>query len=175
MVGSASASCHWAIGNWLVKIVARRPVLSSTISKTSAAWSQVRGLEEKVIDHEHLYAGPGGHESCEAAIDASDRELFEHARATQVQRGVSLANRRIRERTSQERLSGAGWAENRDAVMVRDPVALGKSADDGALESASGAEVDVFDESGDAQPRCFQVSCKASVLPFGQLPVDEQP
>jgi hypothetical protein len=81
----------------------------------------------------------------------------------------------VAESASQPRLADAGRADHDQVVMLADPFAGGELAEQGAVEAAMGAEIDVLDDGGLAQPRFAQAAGEALVLAAGRLAIDEQP
>ena len=59
--------------------------------------------------------------------------------------------------------------------MLADPFAGGELPEQGAVEAAMGAKIDVLDDGGLAQPRFAQAAGEALVLAAGRLAIDEEP
>src|SRR6266853_1580026 len=102
-------------------------------------------------------------------------EIGEQARCMLVEYREALAAGLVAESASQPRLSDAGRADHDQVVMLADPFAAGELAEQGAVEAAMGAVIDVLDDGGLAQPRFAQAAGEALVLAAGRLAIDEQP
>jgi hypothetical protein len=73
------------------------------------------------------------------------------------------------------RLADAGWAHQRQMMMVADPLTGRELEKEGTVEASVGAEIDVLDDGRLAQPGLTQAAGEPLVLAAGRLAVDEQP
>ena len=72
--------------------------------------------------------------------------------AALVEHGEALAAGLVAEGASQPRLADAGRPDDRQMMVVADPLAGGELLEQGAIEAARRAQVDVLDDRGLAQP-----------------------
>jgi hypothetical protein len=132
------------------------------------------GGEEEVVEDEQGDALELGEDARVAAVGVGDGEIVEQAWGAGVEGGVSLSDGGMGEGAAEVGLAAAGGAGDKQVLVVLDPSRLGEAEDDGAVESAGSAEVDVLDGGGVAEAGGLEAGLEAAaVAPVG-LAVDEQ-
>src|SRR5260370_16025919 len=121
-----------------------------------AALIGVERFRSPIVDDQQPDAFERGHQPRQPALAARLGEIGEQARCTLVEYREALAAGLVAESASQPRLSNAGRADHDQVVMLADPFAGGELPEQGAVEAAMGAEIDVLDDGGLAQPRFAQ-------------------
>ena len=101
--------------------------------------------EAEVVEDEEVELGEGGEEFGIGAVAAGDGEVVQQPRQSQVQRGESVAAGLMGERTGEPGLSDAARSGDEDVEVLAQPAPAGKREDEGLVESAGVAEVDVLD------------------------------
>ena len=131
--------------------------------------------EAEVVEHDEVELGEGGEEFGIGAVAAGDGEVVQQPRQSQVQRGEPVAAGLIGERTGEPGLGNAERSGDEDVEVLAQPAPGGKREDEGLVESAGVAEVDVLDAGvGMAQLRAAQSIGHAPVVAHGEFAVDDQ-
>src|SRR5437870_1664071 len=115
------------------------------------------------------------HQPRKPAFAARLGEIGEQARGALVEHRKALAAGLVAESASQPRLADAGRAHQRQMMMLADPLAGCKLEEEGTVEAAVGAEIDVLDDGRLAQPGLTQAAGEPLVLAAGRLAIDQQP
>ncbi len=93
---------------------------------------------------------------------------------TQVVDAEALAASLVGERTADESLAHARGAGDEHVEVLAHPLAGGELGDEGFVEAAGAAVVEVLERRALSQPRALETRLEALVLACGELAVDEQ-
>ena len=109
-----------------------------------------------------------------AAVATREREVFAELRPAMIDDGAIVAAGLLADGAGEPAFADAGRADEGQIVVGVDPLALGELLEQGAVEPARGAVVDVFDarllaEFGGAQPRR-----QPFVAPKRGFPIEQQ-
>src|SRR3954454_23346997 len=91
-----------------------------------------------------------------------------------VEDGEAVPARPVAERAGKPTLARAGWAGDRQMLVLAHPLACGERLEQGPVEAAGRTVVDVLDACGLAQLGHLQTPGQAPVLARGGLTVDEK-
>jgi hypothetical protein len=139
-----------------------------------AALVGIERFRPPIIDDQQAGAFERVHQPRQPTFAARLGEIGEQARSTLVEHRKALAAGLVAESASQPRLADAGRADQRQMMMLTDPLAGRKPEEEGAVEAAVGAEIDVLDDGRLAQPGLSQAAGEPLVLAAGRLAIDEQ-
>src|SRR5215208_7382127 len=117
-----------------------------------AAGAGIERIETPIIENEELGAGEGSHDAGMAAIAAGQREIGEQLRDALVQDRAVVAAGLMTESTGQPTFTDAGWPAQDQIVACIDPFAAGELVEQGTIEAAWHAVIDILDDSVVAQP-----------------------
>src|SRR3984885_7640937 len=152
-------SCQVDRGSWEVTTVDRRLYASSKIWSRSgrAPGAGVEGFEAEVVENEQIGAGDGFDEARMAAVASGERQVLAQLWPAMIEDGPIVATGFLADGAGQPALADAGRADQGQIVVGVDPVALRELLEQGAVETSSGAIVDIFDarlltQFGGAQP-----------------------
>jgi len=134
-----------------------------------AQWGQAPVIEDEQVGlRERL------HQFSVGPIATRHGQLSEEARQPDIAYGEALTTGCMTKRTGQEGLPGARWADDQKRGVLTDPVPRCESHDEGAIESALGAEVHVLDTGGEAKACELEEPRKAAVLSRCTLSFQEE-
>ncbi len=85
-----------------------------------------------------------------------------------------MAAGRVSEGTGDESLTGTGRSRDQDDLVVADPVRGAEAKQNGSVEAARGAEVDLFETGGQPELGLAEEPSEAAILADGSLTFDEQ-
>ncbi|EGV20644.1 hypothetical protein ThimaDRAFT_0422 [Thiocapsa marina 5811] len=134
----------------------------------------VQPHEPPVVDQQQIGVGEAAHELGEAAVGVGEAQFLEQARGAQIARGETLSARLLCQGARQPRLPDAGRAEDQAIETLADPLAGGQLGDQGAIQTAWGGVIDVFQAGAVLEFGLAQTGLQAAILARGQLPVHEQ-
>ena len=117
----------------------------------------VERLQPPIVEDEQVDAAEIAQQPRMAAIAARQREFLEQPRHALVEDGSIVPACLMAERGGQPTFADAGRADQRQIVVSVDPLALDQLLEQGAVETAGTAIVDILDagllaQFGDAQP-----------------------
>ena len=130
--------------------------------------------DEEVVDEEHLDARPARHEPGEAPVGSCDRELVEHPRCPQVERGVPPADRGVGECAGEEGLADPGRADDETTWSLCTQCDSASERTRGGRDRAA-LEVDVLDDGGACAAWRSSTALRGAGCRGPELAVDEQP
>jgi hypothetical protein len=136
--------------------------------------SGIERFEAPVIKDEELHAPKRPQESGIATIAARQREISEELGNALIENGSVVAASPMAERASKPAFADAGRAAQDDVVVGIDPTALGQLLEQGAIETAGGTIVDVFDGSLVAKPCISEPGRQLPIVPIGHLAIEQQ-
>src|SRR3990172_361745 len=140
-----------------------------------AAFAVGQGSEAPVVEHEEVGLGEGGEELAVGAVGAREPQLIEEAGQADVADREPVAAGTLAEGTGEGGLAGPGGADDQDGLMVADPLAAGEAQQEGAVEPAGRAEVEVF-AGGRGEPELGELeeAGEAPGLAGGAFALDEE-
>ena len=118
----------------------------------------VERLEAPIVEDEQIGAAEIAQEARMASVAARQREVLEQLGNALIEDRAVVAAGLVAERRSQPALADAGRPEQGQIVVGVDPFALDELLEQGAVEAARAAIIDVLDagllaQFGEAQPR----------------------
>ena len=118
----------------------------------------VEGLEAEVVEDEKVGSAERFDKARMSPIAPGERQVLAQLRPAMIEDGAIVAAGFLADGAGQPALADAGRADQGQIVVGVDPFALGELLEQGAIETAGGAIVDVFDarlltQFGGAQPR----------------------
>jgi hypothetical protein len=140
-----------------------------------AALLGIERFRPPIVDNQQAGAFERVHQPREPTFAARLGEIGEQAGGALVEHRKALAAGLVAESASQPRLANTGRADQRQMMMVADPLAGRKLEKEGTVEAAVGTEIDVLDDGRLAQPGLTQAAGEPLVLAAGRLAIDEQP
>ena len=111
-----------------------------------AAGAGIERIEAPIIEDEELGASQAAHDSGMAAVAAGQREIGEQLWDTLIEHRVVIAAYLVAEGTSKPTFADAGWAAQDQIVVRVDPFAAGELVEQGAIETARGTVINIFDD-----------------------------
>ena len=137
----------------------RRPAAVSLLENFEqiVTGAGVEGFEAEVVENEQIGAGDGFDEARMAAVASGERQVLAQLWPAMIEDGPIVATGFLADGAGQPALADAGRADQGQIVVGVDPVALRELLEQGAVETSSGAIVDIFDarlltQFGGAQP-----------------------
>ncbi|MNN22709.1 hypothetical protein D3C81_1360820 [compost metagenome] len=101
-------------------------------------------------------------------------QLFHQARQTQVAHAVAVPAGLVGQRASEPGFAHAGGAADDQVEAIAQPLSAAQLQDQGFVQAARAAVVDVFQASVMAQSGCFQTGAQTGIFTLGQLAIDHQ-
>jgi hypothetical protein len=138
------------------------------------ARGSVERFEAPIVEDEQIATAEGAQQAPVAAVAARQGEILEQPRDALVENRVVVAASLVAERTSEPAFSGSGWTNERQIIVGLDPLALSKLLEQGAVETARIAVIDVFDAGLLAQSGDPQAGREALVLSPGDFAIEQQ-
>ena len=111
-----------------------------------AAGAGIERIEAPIIENEQLRAGQGSHDAGMAAVAAGQRKIGEQLGDALIKNRAVVAARLMAEGTGQPAFADAGRPAQDQIVVRLDPFAAGELVEQGAIEAARGAIIDVLDD-----------------------------
>ena len=127
-----------------------------------------------VVQDQQVGLGIAGHEFGETAVAVSQAQLLHQARQAQVAHAVTVAAGLVSQRAGEPGFAYARWAADDQVQAVAQPLAAAQLQDQGLVQAAWAAVIDVFQAGVMAQSCQFQAAAQTRVFTFGQLAVDHQ-
>ena len=109
------------------------------------AGAGVERLEAEVVEDQEIGAAEGFDETRVAPVAARERKVFAELRPAMIDDGTIVAAGLLADGASEPTFADARWADESQIVVGVDPLAFGEFLEQGAVEPARGAVVDVFD------------------------------
>ncbi len=133
-----------------------------------------QGGQAPVIQDDQLGFRQGGQELGITPIPFGDLKVLEETGETEIANRVALSTGFVGQRTSHEGFTASGRAGNEDIVVLSDPVAGTQLGDQGFIQAAGMAEVDILQGRLLAQPGLMETGFQTAIFPVGYFPIDEQ-
>ena len=105
----------------------------------------VEGFEAEVVENEQIGAAKGFDEARMAAIASGERQILAELRPAMIEDGAIVAAGFLADGAGEPALADAGRTDQGEIVMGVDPFALRELLEQGAVQTADGAIVDVLD------------------------------
>ena len=109
------------------------------------AGAGVERLEAEVVEDQEIGAAEGFDKTRVAPVAARERKVFAELRPAMIDDGTVVAAGLLANGASEPTFADARWADQSQIVAGVDPLAFGELLEQGAVEPARGAVVDVFD------------------------------
>ena len=109
-----------------------------------------------------------------AAVAAGQREIGEQLGDALIEHRAVVAAGLVAEGTGKPTFADAGRAAQDQIVVRVDPLAAGELVEQGAIEAARGAVIDILDDGMVAQPGIAQPGGQALVAAMRHLAIDQQ-
>ena len=122
-----------------------------------------------VVEHPYVQTGEGLQQLQVASIAAGQDQIFEPSRQAEVARLEAFEACHVGQGTGDIALAHAGRAGDDHVVVLADPFAAGQAEHEAFVQTATGAEVEVFDAG--LLPQFGPANALAQTC----LPVDQQP
>jgi len=139
-----------------------------------AAFDGCERGEAPVVEDQQVHAGERLEHPCVAAVAAGDGELLEEARDAVVEDVAAVATGLVADGAGDPAFTEAGGAGDQQVLRAIDPCAVGEMGDDGAVETARRAQIEVLDAGGLAERCELQAGDEAAGVAFGGFAVDEE-
>jgi hypothetical protein len=127
-----------------------------------------------VIQGEQIGFRQGGQELGITPIPFGDLKILEETGETEIADRVAFTAGLMGQGTGQEGFSASRGAGNENIVVLSDPVAGTQLGDQGLIQAAGMAEVDLLQGRLLAQPGLMETGFHSAVLPFSHFPIDQQ-
>ena len=108
------------------------------------------------------------------SVAACQREGLEQPRHAMVEDGAVVAACLVAERACDPALADAGRTGDEQVLLAADPVAIDQLGEEGALDAARRAQIDILDDGSLAQGGELQACDEPLVVALGDLAVDHQ-
>ena len=138
------------------------------------ARASVERLEAEVVENEQIGASEGFQKARMAAVAARERQLFAELRPAMIDDGAIVAARLLADGAGEPTFPDARWTDESQIIVSVDPSAFGELLEQGAIEPARGAIVDVFDGGLLAELGGAQTRRQPLVAPERGFPVEQQ-
>ena len=132
-------------------------------------------LETPVVEDKELDAAEGAHEAGITAIAFAEGQIAEQPWDALVEHGAVVAAGLVAKGAGQPALADPGRPFDDQVLRLLDPSPTRERLEEGAVEPACRAVIDVLDRSLMAQAGVAQTSLEPAILPVGCLMVEEQP
>ena len=171
------------IGDDLVPVVDRhlagddgRTALMAVIDHFEEIATLIAGEGSKppIVEYEKIDTRERLEEASIASVAASERESLEQPWKAMIKDGAIVTAGLVAERASDSTLAGPGRPGDQEVLLAVDPVAVDELGEEGTVDAARGAQIDVFDDRGLPQRCKLQAGHKSSVLTLGDLAIDHE-
>jgi hypothetical protein len=133
-----------------------------------------QGGQTPVVQDDKIGFSQGGQELGVAPVAFGDLEVLEEAGETEIADRVSLATGLVGQCTGQEGFPTSGGAGNEKIVVLIHPVAGSQLGDQGFVQAAGVAEVDILQSRGLPQAGLTETGFQPAIFPVGHFPIYEQ-
>jgi hypothetical protein len=134
--------------------------------------SQVRYAP--VVQGNQIDFGQGGQELRITPIAFGDLKVLEKTGETEIANRVALTTGFVGQGTGQEGFTASGRPGDEDIMVLSHPVTGSQLGEQGFIQAAGVAEVDILQGRLLAQSGLLETGFQAAVFPVGHFPVDEQ-
>src|SRR5262245_8065389 len=135
----------------------------------------VEAVRTEIVQNEQIDPGEHAEEACEAAIPMGELQLCEEARHARVVCAVALAAGPLSEGAGEPGFAEAAFSANENIALVSNPAAGGELLEEGFVELALSAIVDILDGGlAVTQASLTQPDLRAFGRAIGDLPVKQE-
>src|SRR6476659_9087979 len=107
-------------------------------------------------------------------VTACQREGLEQPRHAMVEDGTVVAACLVAQRACNPTLADSGWTGDQQVLLARDPVTIDQLGEEGTLDAARRAQIDVLDDGRLAQGREPQTCDEPLVVALCDLAVNHE-
>src|SRR5664280_2520404 len=140
-----------------------------------APFGRTENRQTPIIENEELNAPEGFEQATIAAVAASKSERLEQARDAMILDRTIVAAGLVAEGTGNPALAQAGCPCDEQVLIAADPVADDESGEDGAIDTAWRAQIDVFHACALAQRGELEAGRETFGVALGGFAIDQQP
>jgi hypothetical protein len=115
------------------------------LEEVAALLAGQRG-ESPVVEDEELDARQRLEEASVASVAACERQRFEQPGQAMIEDGAIVAAGLVAERAGDPSLACPGWSGDEQVVLAGDPIAIDELGEEGPVDAARGAQIDIFDD-----------------------------
>jgi hypothetical protein len=133
-----------------------------------------QGGQSPVVQGDQIGFCQGGQELGVAPVAFGDLEILEEAGETEITGRVSLSTGLVSQCAGQEGLPASGGACNEKVVVPIHPVAGSQLGDQGFVQAAGVAEVDILQSRGLPQAGLMETGFQPAIFPVGHFSIYEQ-
>jgi len=133
-----------------------------------------QGGQSPIVQGDQVGFSQGGQELGVAPVAFGDLEVLEEAGETEIADRVSLSAGLVGQCTGQEGFPASGGAGNEKVVVLIHPVAGSQLGDQGFVQAAGVAEVDILQSRGLPQAGLTETGFQSAIFPVGHFPIYEQ-
>src|SRR5664280_180900 len=140
-----------------------------------APFGRIENRKAPVIEYQELNAAEGFEQAAISAVAASKSERLEQARDTMILDRTIVAAGLVAEGAGNPALAQAGCPCDEQVLIAADPVADDESGEDGAVDTAWRAQIDVFHACALAQRGELEAGRETFGVALGGFAIDQQP
>ena len=139
-----------------------------------APFGRIEDRQTPIVEDEELNAADGFEQAAIATVTASEGERLEQARDAVILDRMIVAASLVAEGASNPTLAQAGWPCDEQVLVAVDPVAADESGEDGAVDAAWCAQIDVFHARALAQRGELEAGRETLGVSFGGFAIDKK-
>ena len=139
-----------------------------------APFGRIENREPPVVEDEELNATDGFEQAAIAAVASSEGERLEQARDAMILDRAIVAASFVTEGASNPAFAQPGCPCDEQVLIAVDPVAADQPGEDGAVDSAWRAQIDVFHACALAQRGELEAGRETFGVSFGGFAIDQQ-
>src|SRR5438132_4953203 len=139
-----------------------------------AALGGTENRQAPVVEDEELNAPERLEQAAIASVAARQRERLEQTRDAMIEHRSIVAAGFVAERAGKPTLAQAGCACDQHVLMAVDPVAADEPGEDGAVDAARGAQIDILHACALAQRGEFEPRREPFCVALGGFAVDKK-
>jgi len=140
-----------------------------------APFGLIKNRETPVIEYQELNAAEGFEQAAIATVAASEGEGLEQAWYAMVLDRAIVAASLVAEGAGNPALAEPGRPGDEQVLVAVDPVAADESGEDGAVDAARRAQIDVFHACALAQRGELEAGRETFGVALGGFAIDEEP
>src|SRR6266699_7196073 len=133
-----------------------------------------RGATVAIIEDEELNAAKGFEQAAIATVTTCEGERLEQARDAMILDRTIVAGSFVAEGTGNPALAEPGCPGDEQVLIAVDPVAACEPGENGAVDAARDAQIDIFHACALAQRGELEARRKTPGVTFGSFAIDEQ-
>jgi len=133
-----------------------------------------QGGQTPIVQGDQIGFGEGGQELGIASVPFGELEVLEETVKAEITDRVALSTGFVGQGTGQEGFTASGGAGNENIVVLIHPVAGTQLGDQGFVQAARVAEVDILQGRWLSQPGLTETGFQPAIFPVGHFPIYEQ-